>query len=83
MKKTYEKPQIYMERFELAEHIAGCSLEWNLEDQGVCTLTLEGDISGVGHIVLFTPGVTTSTCEASGESYCSTNGSLNLATINS
>lgn len=25
MKKTYEKPQIYMERFELAEHIAsGC-----------------------------------------------------------
>ena len=31
MKKTYEKPQIYMERFELAEHIAsGCgqTVDW-------------------------------------------------------
>lgn len=31
MKKTYEKPQIYMERFELAEHIAsGCGniVQW-------------------------------------------------------
>lgn len=27
MKKVYEKPQVYMERFELAEHIAsGCGM---------------------------------------------------------
>ena len=81
MKKTYEKPQIYMERFELAEHIAGCSLEWNQEDEGVCNLV--GEISGVGQIVLFTIGATTKPCDAIGSSYCYTNGSLSLATINS
>ena len=28
MKKVYEKPQVYMERFELAEHIAsGCTMQ--------------------------------------------------------
>lgn len=80
MKKTYEKPQIYMERFELAEHIAGCSLAWNSAERDC---TLEGDISGVGHIVLFTPGVEYSPCEASGESFCYTTGTFNLATINS
>lgn len=29
MKKKYEKPQIYIEKFELAQHIAKCSLEFN------------------------------------------------------
>lgn len=34
MKKTYEKPQIYMERFELAEHIAsGCGMIIELRDR--------------------------------------------------
>ncbi len=35
MKKVYEKPQVYMERFELAEHIAsGCGfpIGWRDED---------------------------------------------------
>lgn len=33
MKKSYEKPQIYLERFELAEHIAsGCGMIVNWQD---------------------------------------------------
>ena len=36
MKKKYEKPQVYMEKFELAEHIAGCKL----------TLQ-QGDVDGI------------------------------------
>lgn len=29
MKKTYEKPRVYMERFELSQHIAKC--DWDFE----------------------------------------------------
>lgn len=80
MKKTYEKPQIYMERFELAEHIAGCSLEWNNDDEGVCNL--QGDTTE-GWVNLFTIGLTTSPCTTRGDSYCYTNSAFSLATINS
>lgn len=82
MKKTYEKPQIYMERFELAEHIAGCSLEWNNADEGVCNL--QGNTTG-GWVNLFTIGLTESEspCTTRGDSYCYTNGAFNIATINS
>lgn len=80
MKKTYEKPQIYMERFELAEHIAGCSLEWNNEDDGVCNL--QGDTTE-GLVTLFWIGTTTKPCTTTGDAYCVTNGSFSLATINS
>ena len=44
MKKVYEKPQVYMERFELAEHIAGCSLDINGNDEYTCSGT--GTING-------------------------------------
>lgn len=43
MKKTYEKPQIYMERFELAEHIAsGCGQIVNLRDNRDCFSVIGG-----------------------------------------
>ena len=29
MKKKYEKPQVYIERFELAQHIAKCDWDFN------------------------------------------------------
>ncbi len=79
MKKTYEKPQIYMERFELAEHIAGCNLTMNSQDEGTCTAT--GTVNGQ-EVVLFAVGVF-DPCQTSAEAFCITNGSFNLATINS
>lgn len=36
MKKKYEKPQVYMEKFELAEHIAGCKLTLQQDDVNIC-----------------------------------------------
>lgn len=39
MKKRYEKPQVYMEKFELAEHIAGCKLTLQQGDVDVCEAT--------------------------------------------
>lgn len=39
MKKKYEKPQVYMEKFELAEHIAGCKLTLQQGDVDVCEAT--------------------------------------------
>lgn len=86
MKKVYEKPQVYMERFELAEHIAGCSVTWNSDhksagDPKTCEAIVD---LGDGYIVphaFFDASV----CCDSGvmEAYCYTNGSLDVAIINS
>lgn len=36
MKKVYEKPQIYMERFELSQSIASCTVKMNSGDTSQC-----------------------------------------------
>ena len=80
MKKTYEKPQIYMERFELAEHIAGCYLSFtNAVDAGVCSAS--GNVGGRDVSNLFING--NKLCGVDAEIFCYTNGSFNMATINS
>lgn len=79
MKKKYEKPLIYMEKFELAEHIAGCSLTINNTDVVVCTA--EGTIGDLPSEAWFVPGNTL--CAIEVEDYCYTNSSNNIATINS
>lgn len=71
MKKTYEKPRIYMERFELAEHIAtGCSSIMSHGDYVSCALE-DGQ---------FAPG---NVCTVPVEVYCVTNGEINLGTFSS
>lgn len=47
MKKTYEKPRIYIERLELAEHVAsGCGLIVRYGGNTTCKFTdLDGDVS--------------------------------------
>ena len=79
MKKVYEKPQVYMERFELAEHIAGCSLDITGSDENSCTGT--GIINGdkIPNLFISSNGA----CETVIEGYCYTSASINLATINS
>ena len=79
MKKLYEKPQVYMERFELAEHIAGCSLDINGGDEQTCTGT--GTINGKLIPSLFVDN--NGACGTVIEGYCYTSGSINVATINS
>lgn len=81
MKKVYEKPQVYMERFELAEHIAGCSLTMNHDTEFVCTGT--GTIDGIRMDVFADINTCDGNNAAHVEGYCYTNGSINVATINS
>lgn len=79
MKKKYEKPQVYMEKFELAEHIAGCSLTINSVDLMLCTGS--GTVRDEYTESWFIDG--NQLCIAELEGYCYTNGSINVATINS
>ena len=83
MKKKYEKPQVYMEKFELAEHIAGCSLELNQSSVEECSA------SGTIGSVTLPPNsgaswfLDANACTVLVEDYCYTNGTTNIATINS
>lgn len=79
MKKKYEKPQIYIEKFELAQHIAGCTLKLNSTTVEACQASGEifGDVSDAWFLEESTH------CKASAEGYCYTNGTINIATINS
>lgn len=81
--KPYVKPELYYESFELAQHIAGCSLQINSTDLLACVAS--GTISSG-------PWETVSSswfleqnksCEDWAEAYCYTNGSITSATINS
>ena len=81
MKKVYEKPQVYMERFELAEHIAGCSLTMNQANEFVC---IGKDFNGTGTNVFASTDICNETNGAIiAEGYCYTNSSINVANINS
>ena len=39
MKKVYEKPQVYMERFELSQNVAVCDYQFNGKDINTCKIT--------------------------------------------
>ncbi len=83
MKKLYEKPQVYMERFELAEHIAGCSLIMNSGSETTCNAS--GTING-NPVFLFLDESICTDQEGhfiDSQAYCYTNGSISIANINS
>ena len=77
MKKVYEKPQVYMERFELAEHIAGCSLTLLNDDVTKCVA--EGTIEGAYSENFFISG--NNACGSTTDAFCITNSSINVTTI--
>lgn len=80
--KPYVKPELYYENFELAQHIAGCSLTpvnngtspENCQYQGVI-----GDVD----TTWFITGSEVCRDVAGAEGYCYTESTQNLATINS
>lgn len=79
MKKKYEKPQVYMEKFELAEHIAGCNVTLLTDNPLKCVG--DGIIDGEQTNSWFIDANTS--CSITAEGYCYTNSSINVATINS
>ena len=83
MKKKYEKPQVYMEKFELAEHIAGCKITLQQDDVNICEA-----IGTIGSVTLPTTDnawflESTQVCEIKVEDYCYRNSTSTIATINS
>lgn len=81
--KTYVKPELFFESFELAQHIAGCSLTMNGDFTTPEDCSASGTIYGVplpeGESWFLNNGV----CTAEVEAYCYTNGTMSVATINS
>lgn len=75
--KTYVKPELFFESFELSQHIAGCNLTLT-QEVGACDA--HGTIEGIPGESWF---ISTGNCETVVEAYCYTNGSMNVATINS
>jgi len=77
--KAYVKPELYYENFEVSQHIAGCNLTLQLEDPIKCTAI--GEIGSDNLSGWFVDANTS--CAVKVESYCYTNGSVSVTTINS
>ena len=79
--KQYVKPELYLESFELSQHIAGCSLVLQSADPNTCTAsgTIRNDYYET--IFLEKTGVCTGGVEV--DAYCCTNGTFSITTINS
>lgn len=72
MKKTYEKPRIYMERLELAEHVAlNCVTIISHASYVTCSDSQTGEFAAE------------SVCAVITEEYCVTNGEIDLGTFSS
>lgn len=82
--KPYVKPELYYENFELAQHIAGCSMS-AIESADVLNCTAEGTISSVFGTdysnAWFVDG--NNSCTTKVEGYCYTNSLMVSSTINS
>lgn len=80
--KPYVKPELYYESFELAQHIAGCSLIPQTTDPKNCTYT---GVIGDTDATWFISG--SDICSSDGavgtDDYCYTSSQSNLTIINS
>lgn len=85
MKKRYEKPRIFIEKFEMSEHIAGCNLTLtNSVDVLNCVATGTVTAEGMDPFISDAWFVDANTsCETEADAYCLMNASINVATINS
>ena len=82
--KPYVKPELYYENFELAQHIAGCSIT-EINSVDVLNCTASGTISNI-----FAKDYSKAwfveaneNCDDKAEGYCYTNSLMVSATINS
>lgn len=79
--KQYVKPTLYVESFELSQHIAGCSLRLESGDPTTCVAT--GEIRGTYYETIFLEKTNVCTGGVEVESYCYTNGTFSITTVNS
>lgn len=78
MKKKYEKPQVYMERFELSQNIALCDYKLGSGDVNSCRVIADRYENDFGD---FTGGFLDGVCEVRIELYCYTDSSGSLPSI--
>ena len=79
-KKTYQKPLLYAESYELSQHIAACDIKITSASVMQCTGESSAD-SIFGYLKnLFTEYTTGNICRIHFESYCYTNGVSGFAT---
>lgn len=71
--KVYEKPRVYIEKFELSEHVADCGWELQSNDTKSCYATVDPTWGYPEELKGFTPGVV-ELCDVEPEIYCYTNG---------
>ena len=82
--KKYEKPRVYIERFELSQHIAACAWDMsNYQSAGDCTATADPSFGYPDGTIAFAG---TNCTDAGGmdiEDYCYTNGNEGINIFNS
>lgn len=79
MKKKYEKPQVYMEKFELSHNVAVCDYKLNAANENVCKILQDNYGKDDGNV---TGGfVSTNVCEFEYSIYCYTDGSGTLPSL--
>ena len=83
MKKVYEKPQIYIESFELSQHIAACAWDMNAAKAEVCSADSDHEDFGLeeGLNIFVDADICQITTDV--ESYCYTNSDSNMTLFNS
>ena len=76
MKKRYEKPQVYMEKFELSHNVAVCDYKLGAADAKHCNIIQDNrDDDGAD----FTGGfIAKPTCSIAVSEYCYTDGAEGL-----
>lgn len=82
MKKTYVKPEMFYENFELSRHIATCAWDMsNFNTKEACSAVADGSLGfPEGWTIFQTSGLCADT---SSEAYCWTNGSSSMNVFNS
>lgn len=79
--KVYEKPRVYIERFELSQHIAACAWDMsNSKNINECSATVDPSCGYPDGVNMFTGE--NSLCNLT-EAYCYTNGNTNVNIFNS
>ena len=79
--KVYEKPRVYIERFELSQHIASCAWDMNAQSVDNCSATSDPEWGLPDGIIAFNDE---NVCKDGPlESYCYTNGSSENNIFNS
>lgn len=72
--RSYVKPELFYENFELSQHIATCGIDMNSGDTSICNGNLDGEYWGGMTDTVFSDGRTECSIDNGViEGYCYTN----------